>query len=240
MRAILLSVVLYLSVAPAFAQSGPPGGGGGPPGGGPPGGGPPGGGIGGPPQPPAPPKPIKRTQIDKPVAAMFALADRNRDGMVTLDELRLVVVERREERIRARFERIDTDRNRAVSEAEFLAWQRSLGSIASSENQSIADMSGPVPEAILPDVDDGFKGTVLLRVIEPLSALTIVNANTNYDAGMSLDEMLIYQRSRFDRADADHDGELAIYELRNLDPEGPRPGGGGAGFPDRPRGLPPG
>jgi Ca2+-binding EF-hand superfamily protein len=185
-------------------------------------------------------KPIKREQLDKAVTAMFRTADRDGNGIVTPAELHMVIDERREARIRTRFERIDTDHDRSISAAEFLAWQRALGSVASSEQQSVADIGGPVSEAIGPELDGDERGDALGRVIEPLNAIMIVNANVNYDAGLSLDELLAWQRKRFDGADADHDGALTMGELRSLDPERPRRGPGGPGFPGGPGGRRPG
>jgi Ca2+-binding EF-hand superfamily protein len=186
-------------------------------------------------------KPIKREALDKAVTAMFRTADKNGDGLVTFEELKSVIEARRDARIKARFERIDSDHNGTISAAEFFAWQHDLGSVASSENQSVADIGGPVSETIAPDLDGD--EMALRRLIEPLSAMVIVNANTNYDNGVSLDELLAYERKKFDAADSDHDGTLTMEELRALEPRdrrGPEGGTGGReGGPGGPMGRPP-
>lgn len=219
-RAVLLGAALTLA-APALAQMGPGGGGfpGGPGGrGGPPGGGPRG-------ERPRMIKPIRRDQLDKAVTGMFRAADRNGDGLVTFEELKSVIEARRDARIKARFERIDTNHDGTISAAEFFAWQHDMGSLASSEHQPVAEMGGPVPESIAPELDDDMAGMALHRLIEPLSAMVIASANTNYDNGVSLDELFAYERKRFDAADTDHDGMLSMEELRNLEPRDRGPGG---------------
>jgi Ca2+-binding EF-hand superfamily protein len=232
MRRTLLWAALLLGSTPLLAQSGMGGGMGGPPGGGD---GPPGGGQGRPAKP-REMKPIKRSQLDKVVTAMFQQADSNRDGVVTIDELRLVVQARRDQIIRARFTAIDGDRNGAISLAEFQAWQTSMGSVALSETGALGDQGGPVADAILPQLSDDPEDMVLARLIEPLNATVIAQANSNYDAGLSLEELLAFQRARFDAADADHDGLLLAGEMRSLMP---RRGPGGQNGPAGPGGPPP-
>lgn len=177
-------------------------------------------------------KPVKRDRLDKAVTEMFRIADRNGDGLVTFEELKSVIDARRDARIKARFERIDSDHNGSISTAEFFAWQHDMGSVASSEHQPVAEIGGPVSESILPELDEDDRA--LRRLIEPLSAMVIVNANTNYDKGVSLDELLAYERRKFDAADSDHDGMLTMEELRALEPRDRGPGG-----PGGPMGRPP-
>ena len=230
---------LLLCTAPVLAQGGmggdmQGGGTGGPPGGGGGGGGPP-GDRGGPRQP-TPPKPIKRAQFDKVVTAMFREADVNRDGMVMIAELRGLFDARRETLIRARFAKIDSNHNGALSYEEFVAWQRQMGSVASSEVAGTGDRGGPIAEVLLPDVGDDPGSMSLAALIEPLSVGLITNANSNYDAGLSLEELLAYQGKRFDAADANHDGWLTMDELRPPSRGGkaPRGSGGPPCLPDRP------
>ncbi|PNU06519.1 EF-hand domain-containing protein [Novosphingobium guangzhouense] len=226
----LLAALLITLAPPALAQ-GMPGGmdggmggggmGGGDMGGG---GGPPGGG-GGAGRPPQPPKPIKRARFDKIVTDMFRDADTNHDGTVTLDELHALVEARRAAIIKERFITIDTDRNGSISMAEFTAWQGKMGSAASSEDAATGERNGPIAEAVMPDAGDDRQ---LAALIEPLSGTVIARANTNYDAGISLEELLAYEGKLFDAADTDHDGYLSMEELRPRDKDGQRmrrPGG---------------
>lgn len=229
MRNLVAILCLSLAATMASAQYGMPGGmpdGGGRPGGGEGRRGPPGGGRGFGRPPMQIMSPLARDKLDKPVTAMFRAADTNGDGTVTLAELQAVIAARRAERIAARFKQIDTDHNGAISSAEFFAWQHAMGSVASTDQQAVVAGGGPIAETIGPELGDKFEDRILARVIEPLNATMLVAANTNYDAGVSLDELLAYERKRFDDLDANHDGQLTPDELRSLRPRGGRGEGG--------------
>jgi len=250
MRTIVPALAALLLASQALAQGMPPGGGGQQQGGGR--GGPPGGGRGGPPggeQRPREIKPVKRSQLDEAATEMYRSADSNRDGLATLEEVRAIFQARRDAIIRERFTRIDSDGSGAIDEAEFVAWQAQMGSAASVEGDGLPGRDGPVEEALRPDLGDDMEDRMLARLIEPLSATTLVAANTNYDGGISLEEWLAYQRKRFDGADADADGKLTMEEMRSLMPGlgqpgepaggpggGPGAGPGGRGGRARPRG----
>ncbi|WP_334184094.1 EF-hand domain-containing protein [Novosphingobium sp.] len=197
------------------------GGGRGGPGGGPPGG--PGGGGR-----PRMPKPISRAHYDKIVTAMFRDADTNRDGLVTLEEFHALVNTRRDAAIKARFAKVDANGDGTISIAEFTAWQQQMGSVAIDERGALGARAGQVLEVVAPDFGKDDDDRMLADVIEPISGTLIAKANTNYDAGVSLEELLAYEGAKFEAADTDKDGYLSMQELR------PRGGGrGGAG------GMPP-
>lgn len=144
---------------------------------------------------------------------MFKIADANADGLVTVDELNRFLVARRGALIEARMKKIDTDHDGQIGPQEFLNWQLSMGTVASSEYQPVLGEQGPYSETISPDLGDSLEDMMLEQVLEPIGAVTIVTANTNYDPGMSLDELLAYERARFDAADMDRDGKLLPDEL---------------------------
>ncbi|WP_313434870.1 EF-hand domain-containing protein [Novosphingobium sp.] len=238
----LLLLPLLLLQTPAHAQMGGGDmggmGGGGMGGGGmggPGGGGPPKGGTGGGGKPRMP-KPISRAHYDKIVTALFRDADSNRDGLVTLDEFHALVNARRDAAIKARFAKVDANGDGTISAAEFTVWQQQMGSVASDERGALGDRSGQVLEVIAPDFGRDDDDRMLADLIEPISGTLIAKANTNYDAGVSLEELLAYEDARFDAADADKDGYLSMQELRpkNGGREG-MPGRGGM----RPMGPPP-
>ncbi len=156
-------------------------------------------------------KPIGVERFDKAVAAMFARADVNRDGMVTLAELESLLTARREEAIRARFHDIDTNHDGAISLAEFTAWQQDMGSAAAS--QCAAYAARLVPDTLAPELANNDRDDALADVIETLSALVITRANIHYRAGITLDDLLAYEHKRFNAVDTNHDGFLEQPEV---------------------------
>ncbi len=157
---------------------------------------------------------IRRDRFDEVVANMVAAADSNRDEVVTLAEFREVIGARRDAAIRARFAAVDTNRDRSLSYAEFDQWQRSLGSVALDDEGAAAASAALVAEDIRPEPIRGPGGQVVARLIEPLNATMLTAANTNYDAGASLAEILAYQGKRFEAADGNQDGWVTDDELR--------------------------
>ena len=157
---------------------------------------------------------IRRDRFDRAVAQMVASADSNRDEMVTLAEFRAVIGARRDAAIRDRFASVDTNRDRSLSYAEFDQWQRGLGSLALTDEAAAAASAALVAEDIRPEPMRGPGGKVVARLIEPLNATMLAAANTNYDAGASLAEILAYQGKRFDAADGNDDGWVTEDEQR--------------------------
>lgn len=229
----LLLLPLLLLQTPAHAQmgggdmGGMGGMGGGGDRGGPGGGGPPGGGGG----KPRMPKPISRAHYDKIVTALFRDADSNRDGLVTLDEFHALVNARREAAIKARFAKVDANGDGTISAAEFTAWQQQMGSMASDDRGALGDRVGQIPEVVVPDFGKDEDDRMLADLIEPISGTLIAKANTNYDAGVSMEELLAYEGARFEAADTDKDGYLSMQELR--------PKGGDRNGMRGPGGMPP-
>ena len=172
-------------------------------------------------------KPISRKAFDAAVTEMFRAADANHDGMVTLAEFNEVVTARRDAIIRTRFKAIDTNHNGQIDENEFILWQRAMGSSALSDSAA-TQYAEIIPNSIGPDLGEGERNEAMGVAVEPLNAVVIAAANTNYDAGMSLEELLAYEHARFDKADADKDGTLTRDEI---DAMIPRRGGGGFGGP---------
>jgi len=229
MKRQLVALCMLACALPALAQY-PGGGGGGYPGGG-------GGGRGhrgddGDPseggaalagrRPERAAKPIPRELFDAQVRAAFAEADLNRDGVVTLDEIRAAHEAKREAQINARFAAVDTNHDGSISREEFMAWQKHLG-----DPELARDGHPEAPEGgddrARPPLDGGDRdrrehgargGAALGFLIAPISANMLVEADANHDGQLSLAEDLAYQGALFDRADTNHDGFLDEDELR--------------------------
>lgn len=161
---------------------------------------------------------IRRDRFDDVVAKMVAAADSNRDEVVTLAEFRAVIGARKDAAIRERFASVDANRDRSLSYAEFDQWQRGLGSVALSEGGTAAASAALVAEDIRPEPMRGPGAQVAARLVEPLNATMLAAANTNYDAGASLAEILVYQGKRFEAADANQDGWVTADEVRQDSP----------------------
>lgn len=157
---------------------------------------------------------IRRDRFDDSVAKMFASADTDRNGQVTLAELRAAIEARKVAAIQGRFASIDADRNQSVSFAEFDRWQRSLGSVVLSDEGAAAASNTVVSEDIRPEPIRGPGGPVLARLVVPLNATMLVAANTDHDGGASLAEVAAYEGKRFEAVDSNDDGWVTDGELR--------------------------
>jgi len=225
---LLLGLAVLLFSPSSVAQSGPPGGGGGP--GAPGGGGLPGGQPNGKPRAM---KPIEGKRFDKMVTEMFRRADSDGDGIITLMEVHAIAQAKRVAAATERFRQLDADGNQLISLAEFLASDRNPA-LASRPGDADDPASLDESFAIRPVNGGKERDVVLEELIEPVSAITLVNANTNYDSGVSLEELLAYERKAFDKADRDGDGRLSEEELRELR-GGPGGNRGPGQAPPRPR-----
>lgn len=161
---------------------------------------------------------IRRDRFDDSVEKMFASADTDRDGQVTLAELRAAIEARKVAAIQGRFASIDADRNQSVSFAEFDRWQRSLGSVVLSDEGAAAASNTVVSEDIRPEPIRGPGGPVLARLVVPLNATMLVAANTDHDGGASLAEVAAYEGKRFEAVDSNDDGWVTDGELRQAPP----------------------
>lgn len=162
-------------------------------------------------------KPIALKTFDKAVESMFRIADANHDGLVTLAEFELVVTARRAAVIRDRFHAIDANRDGRIDEAEFIAWESRKGSAAMVDDMA-SEFSELVPDSIGPDLGEGERNVALMIAVEPLNPVVIARANTNYNAGITLNELMTYEHARFTRADTNQDGFLEREEIEALRP----------------------
>lgn len=70
---------------------------------------------------------VTRTEVEAKVKEQFARLDANKDGVVTLDEIKADRQARMKERADRLFERLDTDKNGQLSRAEFDARLANMG-----------------------------------------------------------------------------------------------------------------
>lgn len=188
-------------------------------------------------------KPVSRAEYDERVEKLFKAGDSNRDGTITLDEYNAVISASKERAISARFARIDTNRDQALSLAEFATWQRGVGAAVLVEGAESSG-GGLIAEEIRIDLSTNHTDQLVARVIRPLTATALVEANTDYDGGVSLAEFIAWEGQQFEKGDKNNDTWLEQIEIDDLNgganiaqpngrPAGPPPGG-------RPSGPPPG
>ncbi|MCB5424122.1 EF-hand domain-containing protein [Altererythrobacter sp. CC-YST694] len=184
------------------------------------------------------PGPIAREKYDAAVAKMFRAADTNGDGTVTLAELNAAIEARRAAAIADRFVAIDTNRDRQISVDEFTAWQRELGSAVLNDDARAAAAQGVVVAEELPvELGKGRDEEIFELLLKPFSPTMLLEANTNYDGGVSLDELVAYQGARFTKADRNGDNWLTQDEIWDVRTE--EVGERGPAGPGRPGGPPP-
>jgi hypothetical protein len=152
-------------------------------------------------------EPLARKAFDRAVTRLFAGGDRDRDGTITLAELNAAIDASKAEVVARRFAAVDSDRNQAISYAEFVAWQTSLGSAVLDEGTSGGrPLSELVAEELRIDFGDSAEARTLDHLVEPLNSVVLANANTDYDGGVSEAELVAYEGRLFERADGNKDG----------------------------------
>ena len=158
-------------------------------------------------------KPLSREKFDRVVATMFASADTNRDGMVTLSELEAIIDARRDAVVRDRFRDIDANHDGRIDMGEFIAWQKDMGGVAASDCSAYVGQGQIVPDRLEPELGQSEQDDALRVAIDPLSAVTLTKANVHYRPGITLDDLVAYENKRFDAIDTNHDGFLEHEEV---------------------------
>ncbi len=206
--ALMLCVVVTAIPQPLTAQSAPPGGqrpsAGAPPGG-------PASRVK--PRRPKPPKPISREEFDKSVARQHREADSDRNGYLTVAETRAAVQAIADRAIQDRFVAIDSNRDDAIDRAEFMDWQRAMGSQVLSDESAAAISRGMIPSSIAFDAGSGVNARIISRLVRPVDAALVAQADTDYDGRVDLQEWQAIQGRSFERLDANSDDFLVYQEL---------------------------
>jgi hypothetical protein len=157
-------------------------------------------------------KPLSRERFDEAVGKLFAAGDSNGDGTITLDEFNTAVETARDRAIRSRFAAIDADRNQSLSLAEFAEWQRAMGSTVLADGPEAAG-GILVAEEIRVGFGRGDDDEIAERLVRPLTATALVEANEDYDSGVSRAELVAWEGKVFAAADQNNDGFVVPAEL---------------------------
>ena len=171
------------------------------------------------------PDPIARKDFDKAVEKLFRIADTDHDGTATLAEFNAAIEARKSHLISERFAQVDSNGDHTISYAEFAAWQNGMGSVALSESAAGGvDVDAMISGKIAVVLGNSENDELLKRLVAPIGAVELTAANTNYDGGVSLEELLAWEGKRFDAADTNADGWLTITESEAFLKEGPGQG----------------
>ncbi|HEX6376758.1 MAG TPA: EF-hand domain-containing protein [Allosphingosinicella sp.] len=138
--------------------------------------------------------PQTRAAVETQVRTRFARADANRDGFITQEEVRAGAQARRGERRERLFERLDADRNGAISRAEFDARPALRGDRGERRGQRFARRGGR----------GGMAGRFGGRAFAAM--------DLDRDGRVALAEASRAALARFDRIDADRDGTVNAQE----------------------------
>ncbi|MEO1045502.1 MAG: EF-hand domain-containing protein [Pseudomonadota bacterium] len=162
---------------------------------------------------PNPPKPLALEKVEKLIERQHREADQDRNGYLTVEEVRGQINAMAEAIVRERFGRIDTDGNSAVSYAEFAAWQRSMGANALDDRAAASVSQAMVPNSLPFKITDRKYPRALRLLVPPLNVTMLSQADSNYDGQISVEELKVVQTKRFRELDENSDGFLILTEL---------------------------
>lgn len=163
-----------------------------------------------------------RAEVEKRIAERFAEADANKDGAVTSEELKAAVDKRLADahakmaEMRARmFDRLDADKNGAISRAEWDAHQAQMMSMG--DGHPGPDGKGPGQHrAMMMGSDGGMAAMHMMqRGWDRWGDHWFTKADANNDGRVTLAEAKARPLAHFDKADANKDGTLTPEERRS-------------------------
>lgn len=168
-------------------------------------------------RPPKLPKPIPLEKVEALIERQHQEADQDRNGYLTVAEVRAQIDAMAEAIVVKRFEKIDTDGNSSVSYPEFSAWQRSMGSQALDDVAAASVDQSMIPESLPFEIKDRKQEQALSMLIRPLNVTILSQADSNYDGQVSVQELKLAQSKRFKDLDQNSDGFLVFDELPGPD-----------------------
>lgn len=139
---------------------------------------------------------VTRAEASAHASAMFDKLDANHDGKLDPADRTARQIEH--------FKKIDSDGNGAISQAEFLAVHaRKQGEPGMGQGRGKGGMEGP-----------GAMGHEGHRAMPMMGMVMLKMADTNKDGAVSREEFVSAAMAHFDKADANHDGNLTPDERR--------------------------
>ncbi len=148
---------------------------------------------------------VTRTQAEEEARARFALADINKDGYVTRDEIRAGIEARLTEHRNMAFDRIDADHDGKITREEFSS--RANGPAAPRIVERRLERVSPDGAA---KKDPRGMHVMMTRSGRPGGGMMM--SDTDKDGRISQAEAVGVALKRFDQIDSDHDGTVTPQE----------------------------
>ena len=162
---------------------------------------------------------MTRAQMEAKVKEMFAEADANKDGALTMDEAKAQMAERHTDRVEEHFKAMDSNKDGSISHDEFVAGHKAMdGKMAMGDH---GDMPPPPP---MPPAVNGaappppppppmrMHGDMDMKMGMKMGEHLFEKADANNDGKVTLAEALKAANARFDAMDANKDGTVTAGE----------------------------
>ncbi|WP_309603441.1 hypothetical protein [Sphingomonas sp.] len=151
-----------------------------------------------------------RAEVVAKAQKHFAKMDSNRDGFIAADEMQAMGGQnhgrdaRKERRQQAAFEWLDRNRDNMISRSEYDSFRQPRGQSMGGRGTAPTVMPGDRPAGGY-RMGGGGMGAHMLKM-----------ADANNDGRISLQELTAASLQRFDRADADHNGQVTPDERKAM------------------------
>lgn len=160
---------------------------------------------------------MTRAQVETMVKDKFAMADANKDGSITMEEVNAARAARRAQKVEAHFKAMDTNNDGSISRAEFDAAHERMGprGMGRGEGSGMGAGMGPGHHGMGPGMMHGMgKGGPGMGM--KFGSRLFERADTNKDGKVTLAEATKAALAHFDEVDADKNGTVTAQERMNF------------------------
>lgn len=165
---------------------------------------------------------MTRAQMEAKVNEMFAGADANKDGVVTQDEMKSRMDERREDRIEDHFKAMDKNADGSISHDEFVAAHQAMEGHMGMGGHGDMPPPPPAPPAAggatppAPPPPPMMHGDMDMKMGMKMGERMFDKADANNDGKVTLAEALKAANTHFTAMDADKNGTVTAGERLNF------------------------
>lgn len=156
---------------------------------------------------------MTRAQVEAMVKEKFAVADTNKDGVITMAEVDAARAARRAQRVDEHFKAMDANNDGSISRAEFDAAHERMGppDMGRGEGPGMGAEMGPGHRGMGPGMMHGMgKGGPGMGM--KFSSRMFERADANKDSKVTLAEATKAALAHFDEVDADKNGTVTAQE----------------------------